>query len=220
MTLEEEIFNKSKIKENLLKKYGFKKKNGKYIYEHILSKNDFKLIVEYDDKINAKILDLSLNEEYTNFRIENFKGFAFEIRQEFIDILEDIKEKCSEKLLFQSNQAREINKFIFEKFQDLPEFLWENLPDYAIYRKKSNQKWYVVIGLVERSKVDKTSKSNKKVEIMNVKVKSDELKNLLKQKGIYEAYHMNKKNWITIILDDELGISEVKKLVFESYNNV
>ena len=41
---------------------------------------------------------------------------------------------------------------------------------------------------------------------------------LVKQKGFYKAYHMNKKSWITIVLNDTLDDSMIKKLIDESYN--
>jgi predicted DNA-binding protein (MmcQ/YjbR family) len=42
----------------------------------------------------------------------------------------------------------------------------------------------------------------------------------LNTKGIYEAYHMNKKNWITIIFDETLKDSEIESLVDKSYNSI
>ena len=35
--------------------------------------------------------------------------------------------------------------------------------------------------------------------------------------NIFPGYHMNKKNWITIILDDSLKDEEVFELIKESY---
>lgn len=40
---------------------------------------------------------------------------------------------------------------------------------------------------------------------------------LLKKKGFYPAYHMNKKNWVTIILDDTLSDTEIMQYVKTSY---
>ena len=43
---------------------------------------------------------------------------------------------------------------------------------------------------------------------------------LLSTKGFYEAYHMNKKNWISIILDETLDDEIIKKLICDSYDIV
>ena len=58
------------------------------------------------------------------------------------------------------------------------------------------------------------------VEIINLKIKEDEKDILLNKKGYHEAYHMNKKNWITIILDDTLSDQEIERMISNSYNNI
>lgn len=220
MNIEEEIFKKHIVKKNLLEKYGFKKIGNKFALETKLSKENFKVLIEYDGKFNGKIFDISADEEYTNFRIENSNGFSAKIREEYINILTDIRDKCAEKQLFKTQQMQNICKYITEKYNDFPEFLWEKLPDYCIFRNKKNKKWYAIVGTVQLNKVDKSSASAKIVEIINVKVDKDKIQEILKINGIYEAYHMNKKNWVTIILDKTLTDSEIIKFVDESYNNI
>ena len=58
------------------------------------------------------------------------------------------------------------------------------------------------------------------VEIVNMKIMPDELEDLLKINGIYEAYHMNKKNWISILLNDNLDDEVLFKLLDNSYGYV
>ena len=41
----------------------------------------------------------------------------------------------------------------------------------------------------------------------------------LENKNIYPAYHMNKKNWVSIILDESLSNDEIFNLIDISYNN-
>ncbi len=43
---------------------------------------------------------------------------------------------------------------------------------------------------------------------------------LVNNKSIFKAYHMNKKSWITIILDDSLKDDEIIKYIDISYNLV
>ena len=52
---------------------------------------------------------------------------------------------------------------------------------------------------------------------MNVKVLPADVKNLILEEGIYECYHMNKKNWVSIILDDTLEDSQIEALLKQSY---
>ncbi len=217
MTIEQDIFKRYIIKKNSLIKYGFKS-NGKMLsYETYLSNNEFKIVIEFDGQINGKIFDLTTNEEYTNFRIENSNGFSAEIREEFIKILTEIRDTCSEKQLFQTKQALNISKYILEKYQDSPEFLWKNFPTYAIFRNKNNNKWYALIGTVPLNKVNKNSNSSEIVEIINIKIDKDKINEYLNKNGIYEAFHMNKKNWITIILDKTISDIEIRHFIDNSY---
>ena len=89
-----------------------------------------------------------------------------------------------------------------------------------MFRKKQSNKWYAIIGTVPLNKVNKNSNSSEIVEIINVKVNKDKIKEVLQQKGIYEAFHMNKKNWVTIIFDKTLKDFEIEHFIDESYNNV
>ena len=220
MTIEQNLFKKHIIDKNLLKKYGFKLNGEKFLYETNILNDEFKIVVEFDGQICGKIFDISTGDEYTNFRIESSSGFSSEVRENFIKILTDIRDKCTENKLFQTKQALAINKYISEKYQDAPEFLWKNLPTYAVFRKKQSNKWYAIIGTVPLNKINKNSNSSEIVEIINVKVNKDKIKEVLQQKGIYEAFHMNKKNWVTIIFDKTLKDFEIEHFIDESYNNV
>ena len=218
--IEEKVFKNYIIDKNKLISYGFKSKYGKLFFFFFFSKEGFKIVVKFDKQIIGKVFDLSINDEYTNFRIENSNGFSSEIREEFINVLTDIRDKCAQRQLFQTNQAIYISKYIREKYNDEPEFLWENLPTYGVFRNKKNNKWYALIGSVALNKVDKNSKLTNTVEVMNLKADKNEIEKLLSKNGIYAAYHMNKKNWISVILDGTLHNSELETLVDESYKNI
>ncbi len=69
-------------------------------------------------------------------------------------------------------------------------------------------------------KLGHTSNSRQEVEAINVKVDSDKVKDILAQKGYYPAFHMNKKCWVSIILDDTLSDTEIQNLIDDSYASV
>ena len=141
--------------------------------------------------------------------------FVNKVRDSYKEILIDIKNKCFETNYFINNQTNRINKYIKEKYNNNPEFLWEKTPGCGVYRNKNNDKWYAIIMNIDLSKIDDGSGE---VEIINVKLNEEKILELLKQKGFYKAYHMNKKDWITIILNDTLSDKEIIKLIDESYN--
>lgn len=218
MNIEEELFNKYKVDKIKLKEYGFIEEKNILKYKKDIMDNRFTIIIEYDKKIKGKIIEKEFNEEYTNFRRKELGEFNTKIKNEFVNLLIDIRDKCFTKNVFNYDQTKRINKLIINKYNVNPEFLWENSPGFAIYRKI--KKWFALVGNVQLSKINKKSNSMEEVEIINLKIKEDEKDILLNKKGYYEAYHMNKKNWITIILDDTLSDQEIEKMISNSYNNI
>ena len=68
--------------------------------------------------------------------------------------------------------------------------------------------------------ISKIESGNKEIEIINVKLNRDKIQKLLNKKGFYKAYHMNKIDWITIILNDTVSDLDIIELIDESYNLV
>ena len=75
-----------------------------------------------------------------------------------------------------------------------------------------------MFGIIMDINKNKIDKQNKLIEIINVKLDNKVIEELIKKEGYYKAYHMNKKSWITIILDDTLKDEEIIKYIDESYN--
>lgn len=219
MNIEYETFKKSKIDYNKLTKYGFKKDNDIYIYETNILNNTMKCVINIkNDKINGTIIDLTTDLEYTNYRLNDITGeFASSVKTAYQDLLNDIKEKCTTKELFTMPQSNRITNLIKEKYDISPEFLWKEYPDFGIFRNSNNHKWFALIMNIDKSKLNKKDTGN--VDVMNLKL-DGEVNDILKIKGIYPAYHMNKKYWVTITLDDTLTDNEIIDLVIKSYNNI
>ncbi|MDE5856047.1 MAG: MmcQ/YjbR family DNA-binding protein [Anaeroplasmataceae bacterium] len=217
MSIESEVFKKVKFSKDKLLAYGFKAEPNCYKYsKEMINGFTAMLMLDESEQITGKIIDNSLGEEYTNYRIDSLKGeFVNSIREEYKGLLQDIVDKCCERLYFVTPQANRIASEIIKEYNNQPEFLWEASPDCAIFRHSNNQKWYALIAYINRNKFDKTATDM--VEILNLKIKEDERDNLLKQKGIYMAWHMNKKSWITITLDETLSDEEVMKYIKKSY---
>ena len=217
--IEEEIFKKTKIDWNQLEKYGFQKGNNGYQYSKNIMNDTFQVIVSIDQngKVQGKVYDISFQAEYLNFRREEGNtSFSGKVREELINILEDIKNHCFIQEPFLYEQSNRIAKQIDEKYKDKPQFEWDKFPGYAIFKNKDSNKWYAIIMDIDKSKLEKNQ--SVKVEIMNIKLDPNEIENLLTQEGFYPAYHMNKKNWITVILDNTIPDEILMNLLHESYS--
>ena len=213
--LEQEIFKKSKPVIEKIVKYGFKKMNNKYIYETTIL-NTFKVVLTLEKEMTGKLYDTTFdNEEYTIFRIkDNNESFLNKLKEEYEKLLKDIKQKCFKEEIFIHNQTNRITEYIIEKYNSQPRFEWAD--ENAVF-KNIKGKWFGIIMNINKTKL---GKENIKVEIINVKLNPEKIKQLIIKKGYYPAYHMNKKNWITITLDDTLEDEIIEKLIDESYELV
>lgn len=219
MSIESELFKKASVNFNKLEKYGFLKENDEYKYSKIFMNDKFRADISVDKlgNINGKIYDLEMEEEYTNFRIENVLGeFINTVKNEYMKILKDIKNKCFENKYFVFEQSNRIAELIKNRYEVLPEFLWDKFPDYAVFRNSRSGKWFGIIMSINKEKIISNESLN--IEILNVKL-DDKVEKYLNKKNIYPAYHLSKKNWITIILDDSLTDEEIMNLIDISYQN-
>ena len=217
MNIENEVFKRFSVNYKKLEDYGFKKNGKVFILEKNFLNNDFKAIITISSngKVNGKVIENELDEEYTLLRTEMIGEFVGKVREAYKDVLIDIRKHCFEPNYFIYDQTNRINRYIKEKYHNDPEFLWDNSPGCGVYRNKLNNKWYGIIMNVNYSKLDNKTGE---VEIINVKLNEKEIQELLKQNGFYKAYHMNKVGWITIILNDTLKDEVICSLIDKSYN--
>ena len=60
--------------------------------------------------------------------------------------------------------------------------------------------------------------SEKIAEVIDIRCKKDEVENIVDNKKIFPGYHMNKKSWITIKLDNSIKTDKIEELIDNSYN--
>ena len=216
--IEEEIFKKSIIDFNKLETYGFIKNNNEYLYTKNIFNNKYKIVISISlkGKLLGKIYDLVFNDEYTNYRLINPDTFALKIKNEYINLLEDIKNNCYITKLFSYNQTNRIINYIYKTYHDKPNFEWDDNTS-AVF-KNNKGKWYALIMNISFNKLKEESNNN--VDIINIKLEPDEITSLIKEDGYYLAYHMNKTHWITIVLNDTIKDEIIEKLISKSYKLV
>ena len=84
-----------------------------------------------------------------------------------------------------------------------PEHLWAKFPRYAVLRHSENAKWFAVF--LEFPGTRLGLERPESVDILGVP-------------GILPAYHMNKSNWVTLLLDGSLPEEEIIRLLELSYD--
>ena len=112
-------------------------------------------------------------------------------------------------------KKEELFHYAREHFKAEPEYLWSNLPDYAVLRHHTGDKWFGLVMNVSGTKIG--LKTNDKIDVLNVKVRPEHVGSLRQNEGIYPAYHMNKEHWISVLLDGPLSTQEIHELLTESH---
>ena len=107
-------------------------------------------------------------------------------------------------------------RYARERFGSEPEYLWAKYPTYCVLRHGGNRKWYAAVMDVPRNKLGLPGTDA--VEILDVKCDPRLLGSLLEAEGFLPAYHMNKSNWVTILLDGSVPDGEIQSLLALSYD--
>ncbi|MBO4815904.1 MAG: MGMT family protein [Clostridia bacterium] len=211
-------FNNKEIDYNKLIKYGFTNVNGQYIIKVKIFKGKFEIIITISDKNKiSKLIDLANGEEYVLVDIENATGeFIGNVKLEYETVINDVIEKCTVPNIFKNEQSKQIIKYIKNKYNDELEFLWEKYSDSAIWRNKINNKWYGVLLKVPKNRLGISS--DEIVEIIDLRYNKESIEEIIDNKIIFPGFHMNKKSWITMKLDNSLETNKIIELIANSYN--
>lgn len=210
-TFEQAFFINKQVNWQSLMAFGFQIQQQGYQYRENFMNNQFQAIIHIDKTgaLTGKVWDLDMQTEYINFRLPQQVGeFVAKVRQDYAKILQKIAEQCFVPHIKYSRQAQRIMAQLPN-----PDFPFKQYPHYAAYRSAINQKWYALLLPITYAQLDFTRHKPKdlsqEVDILNVKVKPDLLPDCLLQAGIYPSYHMNKRHWISISLDEQMSDKEI-----------
>lgn len=120
-------------------------------------------------------------------------------------------------IMSRSLQINKVVEHIRAEYGAEPEFLWpERYPSYAVFRHADNRKWFALVATISSSSLG--LKDNKEIDVINLKFDKNQTYDFASSsEAIFPAYHMNKNNWITVILDGGLSDEMVFELIRKSY---
>ncbi len=215
MTMED-IFKSKSVNFDRLKKFGFKRTKDVFVYQKDILDGDFAVVVEVsiDGKVSAKVFDNGTQEEYVLHLMKDAVGeFVGSVRTEFEMLLNQISDSCFERDCFKSKQSKEIIEYIRKTYGDELEYLWDKLPEAAIWRRKDTQKWYGIVMIIQKKKLG--FKTEELVDVIDLH--TDPNLNVVDGKTVFQGYHMNKKYWITICLDYSVPTEKIEEYIDLSY---
>lgn len=209
------LISEYKLNHNALIHYGFQWIDTTYIYQKYLNDNDFYAIIKItDDSFYVKVYDSSLDEEYIPFTLKHANGsFVSSIKEDVLNVVEDIIEHCFD---FDSMKEK-VCAYVQNQYQTILECPFKESPAIA-FKTKHKQKWYGL--LMNIPYLSLGIEKEGRVDVLNLKNNHDKIIMLIDHKTYFPAYHMNKKYWISVLIDNSLKEKEIYRLIDESYKIV
>ncbi len=214
----ENVYKNRKLNIEKLMSFGFKKVDNKYIYHTDLLEGQLTLTVKIDGEgtIFTCVVDHN-GDEYVLYRVAGAEGsFVGQVKSECESVLKKIYEDCFDPDVFKSEQAKFVIAYMKKTYGDEPEYLWHKFPDNAIVRRKDNQKWYAALLTIPQRKLGLDLDGT--IEILDLRIKPEEMESTIDNIKFFPGYHMNKKHWITICLDGSVSNEKIYRKIDDSYH--
>ncbi|WP_235896313.1 MULTISPECIES: MmcQ/YjbR family DNA-binding protein [Yersinia] len=212
------LFKNKKAIPQCLLSYGFTVFGDDYHYRTRLLNGQFEMVITVSklEQVTATLTDIGSNEEYVLHLVAGSCGaFVGSVRAEYGKVLSDIAKKCFEPDIFNSDQAQAVIQYIRSKYGDALEFLWEKSPTSAIWRRADNAKWYGALLLIPKSKLGVDDSAP--CDVLNLRASPETVARLIDNMRYFPAYHMNKKHWLSLCLENSLSLEELYLRIDHSY---
>lgn len=209
-----QLKNKSFDREKL-KKFGFSKKEDCLFYSTLVLDNEFllEIYILSENTYKTKLIEVEGGEEYVLYHNPNAGGaFVGRVREEIDKVLGEVVKNCTKADVFSSAQSHNVIEYVKKVYNRELEFLWDSLPLAAIWRRSDNQKWFGVMMSVPINRLGLDGEEI--VDIVNVRADAN---SIIDNEYVFPAYHMNKKSWVSVLLNKGLNDEKLLKLIDESF---
>ncbi|SUP41777.1 MmcQ/YjbR family DNA-binding protein [Veillonella criceti] len=205
------IFNTSKALE-----YGFKKVGTSYRLTKELGHDTLEAEFEITNKsFKVTIYEEPEHIEYELFNVPSSEGaFIGKLRADVDKLIKEVIAHSFDSF----NRRKELLTYVYEQYQTIPEEPWDKFASYCTLKTNHTKKWYGLFMNIPYKYLVKDRDGY--IDVLNVKVLPETVADLVDYVHIFPAYHMNKKHWITIVLDQTVNIELVKTLLQNSYHLV
>ena len=199
-----------------LNDFGFNEEAEKLIYRKEILNGSFLIEIVYvDSQLLVEVYDLEFDEVYSLYSVDSAVG-------ETVQNIREHVENLLRSILGLADQSGKIGSEVIDycnKYGGNYVNPFKKHPDILAFVNEKN-KWYALLSDVEYNKLNKNTDITTKVKILNVKYPANKILEIIDNKNIFPAYHMNKKHWISIVIDKNIKLETIKELIDISYSLV
>lgn len=191
---------------------GFVLRDGFYIKKKPLRESGFYAVFQ----ITADSMDIQVYEEPDD---ELFLPFSANADGSFVGKIRADVDEARKEILKSCFALADIKALLLAYVKDTygtePEAPWGRLKEYHTLNTAVRHKWYGLFMLIPYRYLGVEREG--KINVLNLKVKPGDIPSLIDNVHYFPSYHMNKKYWISILLDREADVERIKGLLDESY---
>lgn len=203
---------------SLALKFGFKKTGPETFEINLpLKTPDFEVQIIIDhNEIKLKVFELPDRLEYLPFNLNEDEGGSFvnQIRSDVDEVVYQVIESC-----YQLKDYRErVFDFVRAEFSTKLETPWAKHPEFYVMKTANRQKWYGLMMRISYQLLDPQQSGI--VDVLNLKAPPLKIVDLIDYQTFYPAYHMNKKHWVSVVVDEKINLKQLQALIRQSYQLV
>lgn len=192
--------------------YGFRRENGFYVISKPLDEKGF--YAEF--KISENLIEADVYEEpdgelYLPFNTNSDGAFVSKIRACVDEAMNQILDSC----FALADVKAVLLEYVREEYGTIPEAPWGYLKEHHTLNTQKRHKWYGIFMLIPYNSLGIEKEG--KIHVLNLKAEPEDIVDLIDNVHYFPAYHMNKKYWISILLDRKADVEFIKKLLDNSY---
>lgn len=194
---------------------GFELLDGKYVKRIPLEEDGFYAVFCIgENSAEVNVYEEPDGELYLPFNTKADGGFVSAVRAEVDAAVREISENC----FLLADVKAVLLDYVHRRYGTVEEAPWDYLEEYHTLKTAKRRKWYGIFMLIPYTFLG--VKKDGKINVLNLKMNPGDIPALIDYVHFFPAYHMNKKYWISILLDREADIEQIKKLLDDSYEIV
>ena len=193
--------------------FGFHADHGVWTYAAPLGDLGVELHVTLtENTLTLHVYDPDMGENYLPFEMPNDTGaFAAAVREAAEAVVRRLQDECT----VQADGTARIVAYARAQYGTETEQPWEKYPGFCTLKTPEN-KWYGLVMPVPAKVLGLVGTDT--VTVLNVKAAPEKVVALPDGRHYFPAYHMNKKHWLSILIDSDLPDAAWQELLQESYS--